>query len=219
MVGWHARMLSRRLHQGKFDPVALVDAADTIASGAAESVAAIEELSDLTRLDAGQTLPLERMALDLAALVESRVGRRNASRRRQVLVQASSAVLQVDADPARLGRVLDNLLDNADKYSAEDQPIEVSVGQESHDGRDWAVVRVQDHGIGIAATDLPHIFERYYRGANVASAPGQGLGLASAYQIVSLHGGALSVESQEHVGSPTSTRHFGSARRRASPLD
>jgi len=107
----------------------------------------------------------------------------------------------VDADRARLGRVLDNLLDNAAKYGSTEKPIEVRVGCESLSDRGRAVVHVQDHGIGIPAADLPHVFQRYYRGANVTSIAGEGLGLSSAHQLIALHAGALEVESEEGVGS------------------
>jgi signal transduction histidine kinase len=104
-----------------------------------------------------------------------------------------------DWDRQRLIRVVENLLNNAIKYSPEGGEVIVFVAQdESGD----AVVRVQDRGIGIPAKDLPHIFERFYRAGNAAGRmAGTGIGLAGARQIVERHGGTVTVESEEGVGS------------------
>ena len=64
------------------------------------------------------------------------------------------------------------------------------------------VIAVRDAGLGIPADDLPHIFERFYRGANVVGhIAGNGLGMAAARQTVELHGGSISVQSEEGRGS------------------
>jgi signal transduction histidine kinase len=94
--------------------------------------------------------------------------------------------------------MLANLLDNAVKYSPEHQEIGVSLATDNG----WAVLTVRDHGLGITADDLPHVFERFYRGSNVPSdAPGTGLGLAGARQIVEQHGGTIELESEPAVGT------------------
>jgi signal transduction histidine kinase len=68
-------------------------------------------------------------------------------------------------------------------------------------------LRVQDQGMGIPAEDLPHIFERFRRGRNVAPViSGSGVGLASAHRLVELHGGTLTVESEEGKGSTFTVR-------------
>jgi signal transduction histidine kinase len=101
-------------------------------------------------------------------------------------------------DARRLSLVMANLLSNAVKYSAIGSPIAVRVGRD--DG--WGVVSVEDHGIGIPASDLPHLFERYWRGSNVTGLiAGSGLGLAGARGIVDQHGGTIAVESVEGEGS------------------
>jgi signal transduction histidine kinase len=137
----------------------------------------------------------------MVALARTRVEARRERSRQQWHFESGESNVMVDADRARLGRVLDNLLDNAVKYGSTEKPVEVRVGHECLDDRGWAVVQVQDHGIGIPAVDLPHVFQRYYRGANVASIAGEGLGLASAHQLIALHAGALEVQSEEGVGS------------------
>jgi signal transduction histidine kinase len=97
---------------------------------------------------------------------------------------------------------LDNLLSNAIKYSPAGGPVLVTVAREQIDGGAYAVLAVQDHGVGIPAADLSHIFERFHRASNVQGRiSGTGIGLASARQIVEQHGGDLTVRSTEGQGS------------------
>jgi signal transduction histidine kinase len=80
--------------------------------------------------------------------------------------------------------------------------VHVSVRRDVRPEGDWAVVSVTDHGVGIPASELPRIFERYFRASNVRDRQeGSGLGLSSAYHIVEQHGGSLNVESSEGQGT------------------
>jgi signal transduction histidine kinase len=83
-------------------------------------------------------------------------------------------------------------------------------GDETTDGpgpRAWVVVEVRDAGLGIPAADLPHVFERFARGSNVAGRiGGSGVGLASVRQIVEQHGGTVSVQSEEAKGTTVTVR-------------
>jgi signal transduction histidine kinase len=104
--------------------------------------------------------------------------------------------------------VLDNLLANAVKYSPAGGAIEIWAGVD-HDpaGGDWACLTVRDHGVGIPVTDLPQLFTRFYRGANVLGRfRGTGMGLAGARQILEQHGGTITVESAEGAGSTFTVR-------------
>jgi len=92
----------------------------------------------------------------------------------------------VEGVPDRLGRAVDNLLDNAAKYSGEDAGVEVAL----RDGE----LSVRDHGPGIPEQDRPHVFDRFYRGTTARGRPGSGLGLAIVRQVVETHGGTISVE-------------------------
>ena len=98
----------------------------------------------------------------------------------------------IESDATRLRQILVNLLGNAVKYAPEGGAIEVCVWAE--DG--VAHLAVRDHGVGIPAEALPHIFERFYRtGTAVASgAPGLGVGLAISKALVEAHGGQIGVE-------------------------
>jgi signal transduction histidine kinase len=107
--------------------------------------------------------------------------------------------LPVAADRDRLGQVLDNLVSNAVKFTPEGGTVELRARR---DGAD-AVLEVADSGIGVAAHELPQLFERFYRTAAARSAgiPGTGLGLAIARAIVASHGGTIAAESEPGAGT------------------
>ena len=90
----------------------------------------------------------------------------------------------VSGVPGRLDRAVNNLLDNAVKFAGTDAPIEIRL----HDGE----LEVRDHGPGIAPDDLPHVFDRFFRGARSRALPGSGLGLAIVRQVAELHAGSVS---------------------------
>jgi two-component system, OmpR family, sensor histidine kinase MprB len=89
-------------------------------------------------------------------------------------------------DPQRLDRAVKNLIDNALKFGPRDGPIDVALIE--------GELTVRDHGPGIAAADMPHAFDRFYRGASARALPGSGLGLAIVRQVAEAHGGGVSAE-------------------------
>jgi signal transduction histidine kinase len=110
-----------------------------------------------------------------------------------------------DAD--RLEQVVGHLLSTAIRYSPDGGSITITLGRDTDTAGAWAVLAVQDEGLGIPAADLPQVFERFHRGSNVAGRiPGLGIGLAGARAIVEQHGGTLGVESQEGAGSRFTVR-------------
>jgi two-component system, OmpR family, sensor histidine kinase MprB len=102
-----------------------------------------------------------------------------------VRFEVNLAPTLVTGVPSRLDRAVNNLLDNAVKFAGTEEPIEVRL----HDGE----LEVRDHGPGIDAEDLPHIFDRFFRGAHSRALPGSGLGLAIVRQVAELHAGSVSV--------------------------
>ena len=93
----------------------------------------------------------------------------------------------------RIERAIGNLLDNAAKWSPEGAAIEVETAR--------GAVTVRDHGPGIDAADLPHVFDRFYRAAAAREMPGSGLGLAIVRQVAEEHGGSVSANSPEGGGA------------------
>ena len=104
------------------------------------------------------------------------------------------------ADPEDLQLVWINLLENAVRYSPEGGSVEVAV-ERSGDGA--AQIVFQDHGVGIAPADLPHVFERFYRGdpSRNRTTGGFGLGLAIAKALVEAYGGTITAESAPGQGT------------------
>ncbi|KNB49570.1 histidine kinase [Streptomyces caatingaensis] len=100
--------------------------------------------------------------------------------------------------PARLARLLSNLLDNAAKFSPPGGTVEVRLGRDTTGHID---LTVRDHGPGISAEDLPYVFDRFYRSRQARALPGSGLGLAMARQIARAHGAGLTAERPEGGGA------------------
>jgi two-component system sensor histidine kinase MprB len=105
--------------------------------------------------------------------------------------------------PTRLERAVDNVLDNAVKWSPEHGTVEISL----RDG----LLSVRDHGPGIDPADLPHVFDRFYRAAAARGLPGSGLGLAIVKRAVDDHGGAITVENAAGGGALVYLRFDASA--------
>jgi two-component system, OmpR family, sensor histidine kinase MprB len=101
--------------------------------------------------------------------------------------------LVVRGDPGRLGRAIDNLLDNAVKWNPPDEPIEVLL--------EGSALSVRDHGTGIPEEDLPKVFDRFYRAAGARRLPGSGLGLAIVRQVAEAHGASVSVANEPDGGA------------------
>jgi PAS domain S-box-containing protein len=122
---------------------------------------------------------------------------------RPLLVQAAEPTLPASFDPARLEQVLDNLINNAFKYSPPGTPVTVGLERAEIDGRAAVRVWVRDQGYGIEAEDRLHIFDRFYRvrSENTARTTGLGLGLYVSYEIIALHGGRMWLESAPGQGS------------------
>jgi two-component system sensor histidine kinase MprB len=155
----------------------------------ADVVAQAEELGDLVTdiivlaRDGDAAAPVEEIRLD--GLVLEAVDRAHLHAP-GVVFETRVAPCVVEAAPDRLGRAVNNLLDNAAKHSPPGGVVEVAVvGGE---------VTVRDHGTGVAAADVPHVFDRFYRGAAARDRPGSGLGLAIVRQVAEAHGGMVAVE-------------------------
>jgi two-component system sensor histidine kinase MprB len=139
----------------------------------------VGDLVDLARDGAPDERP-EAVRLDL--LVADAVARaRRLHPGRQIHTDLEDTL--VEGSPARLDRAVSNLLDNAEKWSPADAPIEVAV-------RGGEVV-VRDHGPGFSGEDLPRVFDRFYRSRSARGLPGSGLGLAIVRQVAEAHGGTV----------------------------
>jgi signal transduction histidine kinase len=159
-----------------------------------------QNLLELSKLDSGLVL-MDLRPDDLRASVESATEQvEPAARRRGVslAIDLPDAPVRVMHDPQRIGQVVANLVANAVKFTQRGGSVRVAVSGV----RDGATIVVRDTGAGIPGDELPHIFERFYRGARAEErSSGSGLGLAIVKSIVDMHGGRVSVESRVGAGS------------------
>jgi signal transduction histidine kinase len=160
-----------------------------------------QNLLELSKLDSGLVL-LDLRPDDLRAAVESAVEQSEAAARRrgvELQLHVPDHPLRIRHDPLRIGQVVANLVGNAVKFTPRDGHVSVTVKP----WRTGARIEVSDTGVGIDATELPHVFERFYRGsqANEARGSGSGLGLAIVRSIVDMHHGTVTVSSRLGVGT------------------
>jgi signal transduction histidine kinase len=162
----------------------------------------IQDILSLSRLDTGER-EVALAPVDLNALIEPIVaaGRPHAEVKDLALHFAPDPDLpSVQGSADELNQVITNLLSNAINYTP-GGAVRVSTALDAD--REAVILLVEDTGIGIEPEDLPHIFERFYRGNEVGSSniPGTGLGLSIAQEIVHRHGGRIEVKSRPGRGS------------------
>ena len=160
----------------------------------------ITELLDLARIESGgRKLHLDDV--DLGRVAEDTVERlRPFAERQHVQLETTVApdLPFVSGEASQLGQVIANLLHNAVKFSPPQTSVRVSVQRVG----DELQASVRDQGVGVSATDLPRIFERFYKAdRSRTSGGGTGLGLAIARHVIEGHGGRIAVESVEHEGA------------------
>ena len=190
----YSQLATRRLRQGDMTYVAR--ALEMIDDKSEQLRRLMDDILDVTRLAAG-TFSIVREELNLARLLHNEVEavQTTTTAHNLLLDAAGSCLILGDAD--RLAEVLQNLLTNAIRYSPAGGPITVHLTEA--DGQ--AVVAICDEGIGIAAEDLPRIFDRAYRGQGTRVKGGRGLGLYISREIVRLHSGRIWAESRPSGGS------------------
>ena len=171
----------------------------------ADALEGVERLSNIVRAllmlsqaETGQ-LALQKTELNLAALVRDQVDQH------QIPAEAEGVRLTcevpancaISADRIQIERLLSNLLGNAIKYTPADGMVKVTLIP----GFDQVKLMVEDTGVGISPSDLPHIFDRFYRVPSADAEKGLGLGLSFVAWIAKAHGGAVTVESTLQEGT------------------
>lgn len=204
-----SQLLQRRMRRaGPADRAAWLADLAQIDDAAAQMGTMVETLLDLGRLHLGGQSELHCGPTDLVALarrVLDAYRQRTTAHTLRPETAEETLVGWWDAD--RLERAVGNLVGNAIKYSPAGGDVTVRVWRESDGQGLWAMLAVQDQGIGIPSADLAGLFERFHRGGNVVGRiAGTGIGLMSVRQSAQAHGGSVSVESSEGQGSTFTLR-------------
>jgi signal transduction histidine kinase len=164
----------------------------------------INELLDLARIESRRGMDMNIIATPLADLVNQCVkGMMLAEGERQVNVLRLPQA-QVLADPEKMELALKNILGNAFKYSPNGGHVNLETDLVDHQGRRYAVVQVQDHGIGMTPEQLEKAFDRFYRADTSGNIPGTGLGLSLVKEIADLHQGRVEMSSEFGKGTRVS---------------
>ncbi len=178
---------------------------DTLEQEADLQARLVEDILQISRIEAGrlEAKPEPTALNDLTeAAVESH---RGLAENRGLALEHRPAEPGPGAlvDPRQMMQVLTNLMVNAIQYTPEGGRVVVSTGKKEAEGCAWATATVADTGMGIPEEELPHIFERFFRGEKPRrmQAPGTGLGLAIVKEIMELHDGQVTVESRVEEGT------------------
>ena len=182
---------------------AAADEVETLAAGAIEECDRLLEMINtmlfISRTEAGVSKP-ELKPMDLAAMVRDACGlfQTLAEDKAIALTWEAPQRLEMAGDIRLIQRMLANLLDNAIKYTPAGGAVAVAARANANDS---VSIVVKDSGIGIFEKDLPHIFERFYRGDPSRSQAGAGLGLSFARAVAHAHGGEITVENRQPSGA------------------
>jgi PAS domain S-box-containing protein len=200
-----AQVLNRQIKKGvrtSFDAKTIEDFTERVDRQLNTLAKLIDDMLDVSRIESGR-LTMEFDACDLTGLV------RDALSALEQQFKAAQVEVKADLEPhltvhgagQRLNQVISNLLTNAIKYG-DGKPVVVTVCREG----DFAVLKVKDHGLGIAPENLERIFHRFERAVSSRNISGLGLGLYIAKQIVEGHKGTIRVESELETGSTFEVR-------------
>ena len=201
------KLLAHLLRRGDVTQEEKLDHSETIAVECDRQIDFVGNLLDLSRIESG-AYRLRKTRLDIRELIDScvEVERHRAESLNLTLTSKFPKELSaVSGDHEALRRVIRGLIDNAIKYTPEGGQITVSA-QES---TETIAISISDTGKGIAETDLPHVFEKFYRAGletDDASPPGVGLGLHLAQHIVGQLNGEISVASTAGAGTTFTLR-------------
>jgi signal transduction histidine kinase len=149
-------------------------------------------VGDLETLVRQEGVQMQMVPLDLTAFISDHAQDLHAlAPGRELQLEFHPGALQLQADPQRLKQVLNNLVQNAHKYSLPSGQITIRVGRT----RDSVLIAVQDEGPGVPDDEIAQIFEPFYRGSRSAKANGSGLGLAICKSLIEAQGGGLNAAS------------------------
>jgi PAS domain S-box-containing protein len=172
---------------------------ESIDKATSRLVELVNHILDMSRLESGM-LQLERTSVSISRLVrEAAAEARLRAPGHTIELNLATGLPRVRIDTKRIRQVLDNILDNAIKYSPEGTEIVISAEQQEQE----LLVSISDQGVGIPSKDLENVFNRMYRveQRSTQETGGVGLGLAICRGLVEAHGGRIWIESKEGKGT------------------
>ncbi len=178
---------------------AAVEQVDLARRNAGRVLDLINEILELARVEAGGE-SLHARRLDLGPFVTSVARAFVPLAERKAIaydIPSPAGPIIIYADPDHLERALSNLLSNAFKFTPDGGAVRVTVTDDESSPR----ITVRDSGPGIPAGELGRVFDRFHRASTAGTTPGTGIGLALARELVILHGGSITAESEEGFGS------------------
>jgi two-component system, OmpR family, sensor kinase len=188
----------RAEHEGRSDELRDVQ---LLGRSVARLAELIEDILDVSRIDQG-VFRMQPQPIELSALVREVIATFESAQQAIRLSVQQGDHIHISGDPARLRQALENVLANAVQKSPATAAINVFVRAQQAEGRRAAIVEVIDEGPGIPPEQLPHLFDRYYKGAGAGhGGGGLGLGLYLAKRIAGIHGGDLTADSPPGRGA------------------
>lgn len=194
ITGWGETILSDE----EMDPVETKRGVTIILRETKRLTSMVEELLEFTRMQDGR-FTLNVQPCDIRADFEDTVFMYGSRLRQEGIeleyIDSPEEIPEIPCDPARMRQVFLNILDNAAKHGGEGKKITAAMTRE----QDQVVVRIRDFGPGIPEEELPHVKKKFYKGSSKAR--GSGIGLAVCEEIVTMHGGSLTLENADGGGT------------------
>ncbi len=202
----HTQLLQRMLDRGgELDADRMRERLATIDAMSTRMTLLLDDMTDVARSQRGERIDVVLSEVDLVKLAH-RCAAEMAATSRAVVVEPSESEVVGLWDARGLDRVVHNLVQNALKYSPEGGRVTIRIGRVDEGDGAWAELAVLDEGIGIPARDLTRIFQPYFRGSNVGTISGTGIGLAGARNIVEAQGGTIEIGSRTPRGTIVTVR-------------
>lgn len=193
----YAQLMRRSLDAGDFEPRILHRALEVVDQQSGKLARLISLLLDFSAMQAG-ILELRFEQVDVAPLVQRGVVAARTAAPQHTMEVHTPEALVMSVDPHRLEQVLNNLLDNAIRFSPSGGTIEVGLSQPDSAS---ACLEIRDHGLGVAVEHREHLFDRFYRAHSDSHNSGLGLGLHVTRHIIEQHGGTIEIVAPPSGGS------------------
>ena len=188
---------------GYFGPVnkAQAEALQKANASNEREIQVINDLLKVAQIDAGKVVP-HRQSTDIFPIIKSIVNEQTVrcqAKGQTVTFKSSKLVIEAIVDPVLIRTAIENIIDNASKYTPEGKAIKVSLKTTKNN----VVINVRDEGVGISSDDIPKLFRKFSRIPNKLSVKvgGNGLGLYWVKKVIDLHQGKIKVQSKDGAGT------------------